>query len=343
MSTGSGSTGSATKADGGPGSTRPSRPPVESGPANRLADFDPELAGLVADAQCFAEHGTVPAGWTLEQTGTKVGPRSFVFNVPHRDRDAILKIHLDPSRYAAKEARALHLLSGDPGFPRILHQRLGPPPTLTIAYRLPGATLDRLPPSAVMAALPAVIGTLRRVHAVTLDFYGELVGDFASAPNSARLDRYITANRDYWARNIGQWSALPGAAASAARISSLRPPAPCLADRPTLIHGDLTLDNIVAADTGVGIIDFDGALSMFPEYDLATLFWSLTTSDVPLGLPDFCRMVSEVYGRPPRLVEDAIRAACWLPIVRSLNLCRRAEDPVRFADLWLTAAAFLES
>ncbi|GAB3831870.1 hypothetical protein GCM10027610_022960 [Dactylosporangium cerinum] len=128
------------------------------------------------------------------------------------------------------------------------------------------------------------------------------------------------------------------------RADQLPAPArPCLADRPTLIHGDLTLDNIVAADTGVGIIDFDGALSMFPEYDLATLFWSLTTSDVPLGLPDFCRMVSEVYGRPPRLVEDAIRAACWLPIVRSLNLCRRAEDPVRFADLWLTAAAFLES
>jgi hypothetical protein len=314
--------------------------------ADRSADLDPELAELVADAQFFAEHGTVPTPWILEQTGTKVGPRSFVFNVPYRGRDAILKIHLDPSRYAAKEARALHLLSSDPGFPQLVYHRLGSPPTLTIAYRLPGTTLDKLSSPAVVAALPAVVETLHRVHSVALDFYGELVGDFVHAPNSTSLDRYVTANRDYWARNIGQWPSFPDAGACAARISSLRTPSPCLADRPTLIHGDLTLDNIVAGDTGdtgVGIIDFDGSLSMFPEYDLATLFWSLSTSRVPLRLPDFCLIVSEVYRRRPQDVEDAVRSACWLPIVRSLNLCRRADDPTRFRNLWSVASHFLLS
>ncbi len=305
------------------------------------ADLDPELAAFVADAGLFAEHGTVPASWTLEQTGTKVGPRSFVFDVPYRGLDAILKVHLDPSRYAAKEARALDLLAGEPGFPRLIHHQLDSLPTFTLAYRLPGTTLVDLSSSVVAATLPAVVEKLHRVHGVALDFYGELMGDFAQAPNSPSLDRYVTASRDYWAQNIGEWSSLPGASECAERISALRIPAPCLADRPALIHGDLTLDNIVASRAGVGIIDFDGSLSMFPEYDLATLFWSLRMTRVPVGLPDLCGLVSEVYRRHPHEVEKAIRSTCWLPIVRSLNLCRRADDPNKFSTVWNAATDFL--
>jgi aminoglycoside phosphotransferase (APT) family kinase protein len=234
--------------------------PGVSSPPARLepAAVPPELRALL------------PAGFELEPA--RHGQSTAAAFVRGEGEALVLKhaVEVPYVGWLVVEAEVLRALADEPlPVPRVRGVVKGEREAWLLLTRLPGEPLVELLPH---VPTPARQGWFRRL--------GELLAKIHVTPVPPAL-----RSRDAtpWRPRPGRPFAEPGGSSEAFSATHLDRPA--LSPPSVLVHGDFTLDNVLADASGpCGVVDWGGAGRGDPRYDVALAL--LSASESPCHLPD---------------------------------------------------------
>lgn len=271
--------------------------------------------------------------WKVEKlTFKKSSAKSLTYGFTSHGKEYVLKLYPTMARYVEKEMRALEICGSlsSVNLPVLVSFQLESTPYYLIYEKAQGIRLRDLTRPEILLWLPEVVRVIHEFSTVKLPHYGEIVGEYEGAPNTADLRAYTTAITHHWLAGIQHFLSASHRIGIDELATSQNITSALLSHSPTFTHSDLRLENLFVVDNSLTVIDFDNAFSFLPEFDLCKTFIDLQDCHVLTSMEEFSTIVAGPFGVARELAQRAMMRFYWFVALRKMHYYTRIGDFEKF-------------